>query len=279
MLCVKVSAVIIAFNEELNVGDAIRSVAWADEILVVDSESTDRTREIAEGLGAKVVVRPWPGFAAQKQFAVESAENDWVLSLDADERVTEELRTEIQAVMGEAPTFDGYSVPRRSVYLGRRIRGGGWYPDRQLRLFNRTKGRWNGRIIHESYEMEPDARVGKLNGDLLHYSVESPRHHSRMITERYAPLGARQMLAEGKRTSPLRAAISGLSTFIRTYFLKLGFLDGFPGLLIAYFAAHNSFLKHLILLELQASRQAPQPTLSSTTTKTKAGTSNLSKTP
>jgi glycosyltransferase involved in cell wall biosynthesis len=168
MLGVKISAVIITFNEEKNIGDAIRSVDWADEVLIVDSESTDRTREIAANLGAKVITRPWPGFAAQKQFAVDSASNDWILSLDADERVAETLRREIESVREKGPDKVGYTIPRLSIYLGREIRHGGWYPDRQLRLFDRRTGKWKSRVIHESFAMAEGSTVGQMNGDLLH---------------------------------------------------------------------------------------------------------------
>ena len=275
MQFVKVSAVIISFNEEKNIGEAIRSVAWADEILVVDSESTDRTREIAESLGARVIVRQWSGFSAQKQFAVESAANDWILSLDADERATDELRREIEQIRNTGARYDGYTIPRLSIYLGREIRHGGWYPDRQLRLFDRRKGRWKPRVIHESFEVAKGASVGRMNGDLLHYSVEGPAHHARMIAERYAPLSARQMFEEGRRTSRSKAVISGISAFIRTYIFKLGILDGFPGLLIAYFAAQNSLLKHLILLDL-LNGKAQSKELQPSTTNTASETSNLS---
>ena len=275
MLSVKVSAVIITYNEERNIAEAIRSVAWADEILVVDSESTDRTREIAETLGTRVIVNPWRGFAGQKQFATDSAVNDWVFSIDADERVTEDLRSEIEALGKGEPTYIGYTVPRRSVYMGRQIGHGGWYPDRQLRLFDRRHGRWKNRVIHESWELTDGSPAGKLNGDLLHYTVESPEEHARMIVERYAPLSARQMLADGKRTSRFKAVVSCVSTFLRAYLLRLGFLDGFPGLLIAYFAAHNSLLKHLLLLKLLDEPSNAQ-TSGPATTKAHRETSNLS---
>ena len=270
----KISAVIITYNEERNIGDAVRSVLWADEIFVVDSESTDRTREIARDLGARVVERPWPGFAAQKQFAADNAGFDWILSIDADERVTEELTDEILKVRENGPTNDGYTIPRLSIYMGRKIRHGGWYPDRQLRLFDRRKARWKDRIVHESVAMVEGGSVGKLTGDILHFSVDGPEEHARMVVERYAPLSARQMLAEGRRTSGIRAVGSAISTFLRTYFLKLGIFDGLPGLLISYFAAHNSLLKHVILLDLQdkeAARADPSPT----TTKTLPESSNL----
>jgi glycosyltransferase involved in cell wall biosynthesis len=250
---VKVSAVIITFNEEKNIADAIRSVEWADEILVVDSESTDRTREIAGSLGARVIVNEWPGFAAQKQLAADEAANDWIFSLDADERVSDPLINEISAIKESGATAHAYTIPRLSIYMDREIRHSGWYPDRQLRFFNRTKGRWKQVLVHESIEMESDATVATLKGDILHYSVESAAHHHKMIGERYAPLAAEQMFANGRRTSPLKIVTSGWAAFIRTYFLKAGFLDGFPGFCIAYFAAHHAFMKHLMLYEMQQS--------------------------
>jgi len=250
---VKISATIITFNEEHNIAEAIKSVAWADEVVVVDSLSTDATCRIAEELGARVIRREWPGFAEQKHFAAASATNDWIFSLDADERATSELAAEIVARRdsGQIADFDGYTVPRLSIYMGRPIRHGGWYPDRQLRLFNRVKGRWHPRIIHESVRMHDDARVAALRGNILHFSVSGPGEHALMIAQRYAPLSARQMLAEGRRTNTIKVIASGLGGFFRSYLLKAGFLDGFPGLCIAAFAGYNAFLKHLILYELQ----------------------------
>src|SRR3989442_5860781 len=156
-----ISAVIITFNEEENVRAACESVAWADEIVVVDSESTDATREIAASCGASVIVNKWPGFAAQKQFATNAAANDWVFSLDADKRVAAELGASIEAVRSknEAGLADGYRVARRTFYMGRWIRGGGWYPDYQLRLFNRWRGNWGDRLIHESFKLDGNSRV------------------------------------------------------------------------------------------------------------------------
>lgn len=247
----QISAVIITYNEEENIEDAIRSVSWADEVIVVDSESTDRTRELAESLGAGVLINAWPGFSLQKQFAVDHAANDWIFSLDADERVSDSLQEEIRAIRESDATLDGYKIPRLSYYMGRAIKHGGWYPDLQLRLFDRRKGKWNGAVIHESVKMEPEANVGKLRSDILHYSVESAEHHNRMIAERYAPLGAQRMYETGRRTSPLKAVFAACFAFTRAYFLKAGFLDGFAGFCIAYFSAHHAFMKHLILIELQ----------------------------
>lgn len=249
----KISVTIIALNEEEKIADAIRSAAWADEVLVVDANSSDKTRENAEELGARVLINDWKGFSDQKQFAVDAAENDIIFSLDADERVSEELADEIALIKNtnERMPFDGYRMPRLSIYMGREIRHGGWYPDKQLRLFDRRKGRWNGRSIHESVAMDDGATVGELQRDLLHYSVSGPAEHARMIATRYAPMAARQMLESGKRTSIPTIAVAGTLVIIKDYFIKLGFLDGFAGLAIACLSAHHATLKHMILHELQ----------------------------
>jgi len=253
ILPVKISAVIIAFNEETRIADAIASVDWADEIIVVDSESTDRTREISENLGAKVVVNKWPGFAAQKQFGTDTAQNDWIFSLDADERVSDKLREEILEIRDRSgcPDTDGYKIPRLSFYMGRAIRHSGWYPDRQLRFFDRRKGRWKNVRVHESVEMAPDAITRRLKCEIEHFSIENSAHHHKILGERYAPLAAQQMYEDGRRTSAFKVAISGPTAFIRAYILKIGFLDGFPGYCIAKFAAHHAFLKHTLLWEMQ----------------------------
>jgi glycosyltransferase involved in cell wall biosynthesis len=252
----KISATIITYNEAENIRAACESVAWADEIVVVDSESTDATREIAADCGARVINRPWPGFAAQKQFAADEAAHEWVFSLDADERVSPELRASVGDLLytSDAQLADGYRVARRSRYLGRWVRGGGWYPDHQLRLYRRARGRWQGAYIHESVKMDDGARVSTLRGDLLHYTVRDASHHHRMIGERYAPLAARQAFEQGRRTTPLKIALASPTTFLRGYLLKGGFRDGLAGLCIARFAAHHAFLKNLLLWELQNSK-------------------------
>lgn len=247
----KISAVIITFNEEAKIADAIRSVAWADEVLVVDSESTDRTREIASEFGARVIVEKWRGFAAQKQYATDQASHDHIFSLDADERVSEKLKDEIIKIRDSNIAADGYRISRLSTYLGREIRHSGWYPDWQLRFFDRTKGRWKDVAIHESIEMDPEATSSKLTGDILHFSIDSIKQHAEMITARYAPLSAEAMFNRGTRTSPVKIALLPVITFLQTYLIKAGFLDGFAGLVISYFAAYNVFLKHLLLWERQ----------------------------
>ncbi|HEY0544920.1 MAG TPA: glycosyltransferase family 2 protein [Pyrinomonadaceae bacterium] len=249
----KITATIITHNEAENIRAACESVAWADEILVVDSESTDATREIAAACGARVIMRAWPGFAAQKQFAADEASHDWILSLDADERVSDELRETLLKLkqVDEALLADGYRIARRSWYMGRWIRGGGWYPDYQLRFYRTARGRWEGAFIHESVKLPDDARISILKGDLLHYSVRDAAHHHQMIGERYAPLSAKQMYERGRRTSSFGVATAAPAAFIRSYFLKGGFRDGLAGLAIARFAAHHAFLKHLMLWEMQ----------------------------
>lgn len=251
----RISAVIIAGNEEDKIGDAVRSVSWADEVLVVDSESTDRTREIAASFGARVLTRPWPGFAAQKQFATDSATHDWIFSLDADETVSTELRDEIIGLrqMDELHLPRGFRIPRLSYYVGRPVRHSGWYPDWQLRLFDRRAGRWSADLIHESFRLR-DSRPAKLRNNILHFTVDSIDEHRRMIRERYAPLAARQIFERGGRTSKLQLVIAGPLAFVSTYVLKRGFLDGLTGLRIASFAAHHAALKHRLLWEMQTDR-------------------------
>jgi glycosyltransferase involved in cell wall biosynthesis len=251
----KVTATIITYNEAEIIGPALESVSWANEILVVDSESTDSTREIAENFGARVIVRPWPGFAAQKQFAAEQAAHDWIFSLDADERVSDELRASIEDLLytSEERLADGYRIARRAFYMGRWIHGGGWYPDRQLRLYRKSRGRWEGAYIHESVRMKEGTRLETLPGDLLHLpgrNQDAVVHH-RMIGDRYAPLSARQMFDEGRRTSPLKIAVAGPAAFVHRFLLKRGFRDGLAGFCIAGFAAYHDFLKHLMLWEMQ----------------------------
>lgn len=249
----KITATIITLNEAAHIRLACESVAWADEIVVVDSGSNDETRSIAAACGARVVENKWPGFAAQKQFAAEQASHEWIFSLDADERVSDELRDSIAALreLDESKLADGYKIARRAFYMGRWIRGGGWYPDRKLRLYRKGRGRWQGPYIHESVKMDVGARIAELAGDILHYTGSDAAEHHRLIGERYAPLAARQMFEQGRRTSKLKIALVGPATFARSFILKGGFRDGLAGYSIARFAADQAFLKYLMLWELQ----------------------------
>lgn len=249
----KISAIVITRNEEQNLADALRSLAWADEIIVVDSESTDRTVAIARAFTERIIVRAWPGYAAQKNFAAEQARFDWIFSLDADERVSEALAREIaQLKQTDEPTAAGFEMPRRAHYLGRWIKHSGWYPDYKLRLYDRRRGRWRGDYVHEGIEL--DGKVERFKGDLLHYTVrDASDHHLRI--DRYTTLAARQSYAQGKRASVGSIMLVPLATFIRSYVFKLGFLDGLQGLAIARFAAHYAFLKNLKLWEMSHKQQ------------------------
>jgi glycosyltransferase involved in cell wall biosynthesis len=252
----RITATIITHNEAHNIRAACESVAWADEVLVVDSESTDSTREIAAASGARVINQSWQGFAAQKQFAAEAATHDWIFSLDADERVSDELALSIKNLrsLEENRLADGYKIARRAFYMNRWIRGGGWYPDYQLRLYKKSRGRWEGAFVHESVQFESGAIVKRLKGDILHYVKDDIANSHRMVGERYAPLGARQMFEAGRRTSPLGIAVAAPATFIRSFILKGGFRDGLAGLSIANFAAYHAFLKRLLLWKMQQGR-------------------------
>jgi len=247
ILAVKISAVIITLDEEANIARAIRSVAWADEIVVVDSGSKDSTKQIAAELGARVIDQEWLGFGTQKQFAVDAAANDLILSLDADEEVTEELSSEIRQLLKSDDIADGYRIPRLAVYLGQKIRHGGWYPDRQLRLFDRRKGRWSDEVIHESFKLNAGSISRQLNSDILHFTCKDLSEHARMIQQRYAPLSARSMYEKGKRTSILKIIAAPVYSFFRDYILRAGFLDGSHGVIIAGFGAYNVFLKNALL--------------------------------
>jgi glycosyltransferase involved in cell wall biosynthesis len=245
---VKITATIITLNEEANIQRALESLGWADEIIVVDSGSTDRTVEIARRFTSKVIVNDWPGYSAQKNFAAGQAGNDWIFSLDADEQLSSQLISEVTHLEDPGGNVAGYEMPRLCFYMGRWIKHSGWYPDYKLRLYNRTTGCWKGDFVHESVSVE--GRVERLSGQLLHYTVRSASdHHQRM--DRYTSLAAEEMHKKGKRASKAALVISPVTSFFRSYALRLGFLDGIPGLAIAYFAAHYSFLKYIKLWEIQ----------------------------
>jgi len=238
---VKISATIITYNEERNIARALESLRCADEVLVVDSGSSDRTLEIAEKLGAKVVDSPWPGYAKQKNLAAERAQNDWILSIDADESLSEALEAEIWHLKKNGPEYDAYTMPRLARYLGRWINHSGWYPDRKVRLYNRNKAQWVGDYVHESVKVT--GRIGHLEGNLLHFTCESLSEHLKTM-DRYTTLAAEQLLASKQNVTWGRLIFEPPWTFFRTYFLKLGFLDGVEGLAIANMAALYNFVKY-----------------------------------
>jgi glycosyltransferase involved in cell wall biosynthesis len=240
------SAVIIAKNEEHNLDRCLASLVWADEIVVVDSGSTDRTMDVARGYGARVVETPWLGFGKTKQLAVDAASHDWVFSIDADEAVPELLALEIRVILN-APQKQGYRIARRSYYLGRPVCFSGWQSDAPLRLFNRKHGRFNEKILHESVEM--DSKPGKINTHMCHYTYPTISSHLEKIGS-YSGLGAQQLVEKGKKTNPVFAGFRGLGKFIKMYLLKLGFLDGKEGFILAVVSAFGVTLKYLQLWEL-----------------------------
>ena len=237
----KISATIITYNEERNLPRAIESLRCADEILVVDSGSTDRTVEIAEKLGARVMDSPWPGYAKQKNLAAEHASHDWILSLDADESLSEALEGEIWRLKKQGPEFDAYTMPRMAQYLGRWIHHSGWYPDRKVRLYNRQKARWQGEFVHESVRV--DGRVGHFESNLLHFTCDSLSEHLKTL-DRYTTLAAQEIAARKIRVPLHRLIFDPAWTFLKSYLFQRGFLDGFEGLTIAYMAAFYTFLKY-----------------------------------
>lgn len=241
------SVVLITKNEAANIRDCLQSAAWADEIVVVDAGSTDETVSICKELGAQVYVHEWPGFGAQKNRALGYATKDWVLSLDADERITESLRAEIVRCMNEEGA-DGYYLPRRSQFCGKFVKHCGWYPDYVLRLFKRNAGKFSDSLVHETVLLK--GRTSKMKNPLLHYSYLTAGDVERKV-EHYADAGAKQMYQAGKKSSIPSALLRGGWAFVRTYILRLGLLDGLTGWNIARMNARTTYLKYRKLVALQ----------------------------
>jgi glycosyltransferase involved in cell wall biosynthesis len=237
----KLSATLITYNEERNIARAIESLRCADQIVVVDAGSTDRTVEIAEKLGARVIEHPFKNYAAQKNFAAEQAEHDWILSIDADESLSEALEAEIWQIKKNGPEYDAYTMPRLAQYLGRWILHSGWHPDRKVRLYDRRRARWTGDFVHESVQV--NGRVGHLKFNLLHFTCDSLSEHLKTM-DRYTTLAAEQLVSQGRRVGWSQILFDPPWTFFRTYILNRGFLDGAEGLAIAYMAALYNFLKY-----------------------------------
>jgi glycosyltransferase involved in cell wall biosynthesis len=248
-----ISATIITHNESANIARAIRSLACADEVVVVDSNSDDATREIASSLGARVIRNDFVGFAAQKNFAGSQAQHDWILSLDADEELNPDAQAAIMEWKRSAPMSAGYRFTRRAQYLGRWILHSGWYPDFKLRLFDRRTGSWKGAFVHESVTVE--GTVATLPGEILHYTCNSLNEHLQRI-EFYTDLAAKEMLDRNEQVSFARRALAPPWIFFNTYLVKLGVLDGQQGYLIAKMAARYVRRKYAKLEDLRASATA-----------------------
>jgi glycosyltransferase involved in cell wall biosynthesis len=237
----KITATIITLNEERNIARAMESLRCCDQILVLDSGSVDRTVELATKLGAAVVEDFWRGYANQKNCAAGHAEHDWILSLDADEALSEALEGEIWNVKKRGPTFDAYTMPRMAKYMGRWILHGGWYPDRKVRLYNRHKARWVGDFVHESVKVQ--GRVGHLESNLLHFTCDSLSEHLKTL-DRYTTLAAEELVSRKTKIGLDNLILDPAWTFLRSYVLQRGFLDGLEGLTIAHMAAIYTFLKY-----------------------------------
>jgi glycosyltransferase involved in cell wall biosynthesis len=234
------SVTVITRNESGHIEACLDSVAWADEVLVVDSGSTDDTVAKARARGARVIVRDWPGYAAQKNFAAGEAAHDWILSVDADERVTPELAEEIRARLAAGPVERGFRIPRIAFHLGRWITTTDWYPDYQLRLYDRRAARWRPMRVHES--VEADGPVGRLSGHLQHFTYRDLSHHVDTLN-RYSTLAAAEMQAAGRRAGFGDLVLHPPAAFVRNYVLRRGFTDGWAGFVISVMSAYYVFLK------------------------------------
>ena len=243
----KLSVTVVAKNEAADLGSALASVAWADEIVVVDSHSTDETVAIARQHTDRVVVHDWLGHIEQKNYAASLASHDWILSLDADERVTPALADEIRATLTADPRHAAFRIPRVTWHLGRWVRSTDWYPDYQTRLYDRRQARWTGRYVHEALTM--DGSAGQLGGELQHYAYRDIADHLETIN-RYTTLAARQMLEDGRRAGFLQLAGHPPLAFLRNYLAHGGIRDGVPGFIISSMNAYYVFLKFAKLREM-----------------------------
>jgi glycosyltransferase involved in cell wall biosynthesis len=241
-----ISAVIITRNEESNIRDCLASVSWAREIVVVDAESTDRTREIALEFTTLVHEKKWEGYAEAKAFAISRANSEWVLSLDADERVSEQLRNEIQA-LSEGGEYQGYLVPIRPLFLGRWIRHCGWYPGYKLRLFKKARAGMTPRRLHEGIRVEGATR--KLESPLLHLAYPTVHSYFRKFTA-YTDLAAQELHDEGRRARLPDLVLRPLFSFVKMYLFKRGFLDGLEGFILCVFSSFYVFVKYVKLREM-----------------------------
>lgn len=243
-----VTLAIITLNEESNISRCIESVPWASEVIVVDSGSTDQTVAIARKLGAVVQHQDFLGFRKQKQVAVEMASYNWILSLDADEALSQELSEEIQKKFKDDLKADGYMMPRLSYHMGRWIRHGGWYPDYQLRLFNKHTAHWGGGHVHEKVVAE---KVERFKNNIHHWVFRDLTHQVE-ANNRYSGLGAQDLKDKKKKFNILKLIFKPISKFLECYVTKRGFLDGLPGFIIAVGAAYSVFLKFAKLYELES---------------------------
>jgi len=242
----KVSVLILTYNEEDRIEDCLKSVIWADEIVVLDSFSTDRTLEIVEKYPAKIIQQKWLGFAKQRNLGLNYCSHNWILVVDADERVTQELQKEIRQIL-EQDGYSGYYISRRTYFLGKWIKHCGWYPDYVLRLFCKERGKYKEQMVHESVKLE--GRIGYCKSDLLHYTYRDITHYLEKMNQ-YSSLAACQMLDEGKKINHSTIFFRPSWAWLKIYFLRRGFLDGWPGLVISIISAFYVWLKYTKLYSL-----------------------------
>jgi len=243
-----VSAALITYNEEQNIEGALQSLSWTDEIVVVDSGSTDATVEICRRYTNRVFQRSWTGFVDQKNHAVAQASHDWIVALDADERISPELNREIARLRLQGLQPPGYRMPRSAFFMGRWIRHGDWYPDYQLRLFDRRHGSWQGGRVHESVKL--DGAPGLLQSEIHHYTYRRISEYLNRL-ETYSTLAAQDYRSRGRASSAWAMAAKPPIAFLKSYVWKRGFLDGTPGLMVAVMGAVSVFFKYAKLYELQ----------------------------
>jgi len=248
-----IAVVVITKNEEKNIAACLTSVAWVDERIVVDAESGDRTVEIAKSLATQVHVRPWPGYGPQKNFGMERAQSEWILIVDADERITPALRDEIQSVLkaGLPADVSGFEIPRKNYFYGRWIRGGGIYPDHQLRLFRKSSGRYDDTRMHENLRVQ--GRIARLRQPMDHYSMPTIEVHVRKMAW-YTTLGAQEKIKHRSTVTALEIAGNHLGTILKTYVLRGGWRDGVHGVIVALFAGMHTFVKYAKAWEMLQER-------------------------
>lgn len=244
---IQLSVAVITKNEEEKLPDCLKSISFADDIVVVDSGSTDKTAEIAENFGCRVFVEEWKGYGPQKNSAVQKCRNEWVLIVDADERIPDETKKEIKEVIGNPESADAYSFPRKNFFHGKWIKHGGWWPDESVRLVRRNAGKFHG-LTHEIWVT--GGRLKRLDVPIEHYSFKNYSDMLKKLDE-YSTLTSHQLHESGARSHLLAPVFHCIAMFFKSYILRLGFLDGFDGLIIAITAAEGSFFKYAKLLEMQ----------------------------
>jgi glycosyltransferase involved in cell wall biosynthesis len=255
----KLSVYILAFNEEDKVAETIRSVQWADEVLLIDSGSTDRTAEIAQELGARVVNVAFEGFGKLRNSAIEHCSHEWILSMDSDERCTIEARDEIRRIMETPGSLDAYHVPRRNFFFGQWINHAGWYPDyRQPQLFRKGRMRYKEEHVHEGYELIGDARLGEMFNHIWQFPFKSLAEIMNKAN-RYSTLGADKLKAKGRTGGMWKALVHAGAAFLRHYVFKLGALDGWAGFIIAFNYFEYTFYKYAKLTAMEKGLNDPPP--------------------